>query len=84
MIEEQDREMARQAAHLFGGNGLSELQQIELVAAELAKRRSVLPKINIVCETRDGGVIGSTCLNVIRVEQEDDGSLTAVTDFWPQ
>ncbi len=39
MIEDQDREMARQAAHLFGGNGLSQDQQVELVAAKLAEWR---------------------------------------------
>lgn len=40
MIEDQDREMARQAAHLFGGNGLSQDQQVELVAARLAEWRA--------------------------------------------
>lgn len=44
---------------------------------------SVLPKINIRCECHDGVVHGSTNLNVIRVEEEDDGSFTAVTDHWP-
>ncbi len=39
MIEDQDREMARQAAHLFGGNGLSQDQQVELVAGKLAEWR---------------------------------------------
>jgi hypothetical protein len=43
-----------------------------------------LPKLNIRCETRDGLVHGTTRPNVIRVEQEDDGSYTAVTDHWPQ
>ena len=28
-------------------------------------------------------MIGSTTLKVIRVEAEDDGSFTAVTDHWP-
>lgn len=41
------------------------------------------PKINIRCETTDGEVSGSTGLNVLRVEREDDGSFTAVTDYWP-
>lgn len=43
------------------------------------------PRINIRCETReDGGWVGTTILNVVRVEPEDDGSFTAVTDHWPQ
>lgn len=47
------------------------------------------PRVNIKCETKSGetkydSVIGSTSLNVIRVEQEDDGSYTAVTDYWPK
>ncbi len=43
-----------------------------------------LPKINIRCETKSSGIIGTTYLDVVRVEQEDDGSYTAVTDFWPR
>lgn len=42
-----------------------------------------LPKINIKCECVDGIVHGSTYLNVVRVEKEDDGSFTVVTDHWP-
>ena len=43
------------------------------------------PKVNIRCEVKcDDGAIGSTTLDVIRVEQEDDGSYTAVTDHWPR
>lgn len=41
-------------------------------------------KIHIKCETTDGQVTGTTSLNVIRVEDNDDGSLTAVTDHWPR
>lgn len=41
------------------------------------------PKLNILCETRSNGIIGSTSLNVVRVNTEDDGSFTAVTDYWP-
>jgi len=44
---------------------------------------SALPKLNIRCECSDGIVQGSTYLNVVKVEQEDDGSFTAVTDYWP-
>lgn len=45
-----------------------------------------LPTIHIECEYRDDAVpvIGSTRLNVIRVEKNDDGSFTAVTDHWPK
>lgn len=41
------------------------------------------PRINIKCVTDVGGMCGSTILHVIRVEKEDDGSFTAVTDYWP-
>lgn len=42
------------------------------------------PKINIRCEIKsEYGVSGTTRLNVVRVEMEDDGSFTAVTDYWP-
>lgn len=48
------------------------------------------PTIHIKCETTsshgDGPldrITGSTHLNVVRVEHEDDGSYTVVTDHWP-
>lgn len=41
------------------------------------------PVVHIICECKADGVIGSTSLNVVRVERQDDGSLTAVTDHWP-
>lgn len=41
------------------------------------------PRINIKCEVVDNGIIGTTTLNVVRVDPEDDGSFTAVTDHWP-
>lgn len=46
---------------------------------------SALPKLNIKCKTfMENGIGGGiTYLNVIRVEQEDDNSFTAVTDHWP-
>lgn len=44
--------------------------------------QGVAPEVRIRCETESGGLKGSTYLNVIRVEVEDDGSLTAVTDHW--
>jgi hypothetical protein len=43
----------------------------------------VLPTVNVRCETTNGSLQGVTYLNVIRVELEDDGSLTAVTNHWP-
>lgn len=45
--------------------------------------QQALPVIHIECETKEEGITGSTHLNVIRVEQEDDNSFTAVTDYWP-
>ena len=45
---------------------------------------SGVPVINIRCETVSDGVKGSTYLNVIGVEQEDDSSFTVVTDHWPK
>jgi hypothetical protein len=51
---------------------------------EVADRLEATPTINVKCETSDGIVHGSTYLNVTRVEREDDGSLTAVTDHWPK
>lgn len=51
--------------------------------ASAAPEPSEVPRINIRCETSDGVVKGSTSLNVVRVEAEDDGSWTAVTDHWP-
>lgn len=53
------------------------------VLFELVAQRDALPKVKIVCETRNDGVIGSAYLNTIRVERHDDGSLIAVTDHWP-
>ena len=42
------------------------------------------PVLHIECETKHDGITGSTSLNVVRVEANDDGSFTAVTDYWPQ
>lgn len=41
------------------------------------------PEINIKCEIVEDGIIGSTYLEVLRVETEDDGSFTVVTNHWP-
>lgn len=43
-----------------------------------------LPRINVKCKTVDNGIAGVAFLKVIQVEQEDDGSLTAVLDHWPR
>ncbi len=62
------------------------LDEIGRLNFELAASRSSLPglpKINIACEVISNGAVGSTYLNVVRVEQEDDGSFTAITDHWP-
>lgn len=48
---------------------------------EQAEQR--VPRLSIRCETSDGIAHGVNYLNVVRVEQEDDGSYTAVTDHWP-
>ena len=54
-----------------------------LVVADTCDGTAPLPRINVKCETVDNGITGSTYLEVIRVEQEDDGSLTAVIDQKP-
>lgn len=41
-----------------------------------------VPAINIRCERSDGAT-RSAYLNPVRVELEDDGALTVVTDHWP-
>ena len=51
-----------------------------LVIADTCDGTAPLPRINVKCETVDNGIAGSTYLEVIRVEQEDDGSLTAVIE----
>lgn len=51
--------------------------------AERQRLDALLPKLNIKCETTEGTITGTTYLNVVRVEAQDDNSFTAVTDFWP-
>lgn len=51
--------------------------------------KSRVPKLNIKCVCSLGlqkwpEAGGRTNLPVIRVEEEDDGSFTAVTDYWPR
>ena len=55
---------------------------VKYIRADLAQAPT-LPKLNILCETRSNGITGCTSLNVVRVNAEDDGSFTAVTDYWP-
>ena len=60
--------------------------QLQAARHEVAAKQILdtpLPKVNIRCEIKTEDILGSTYLNVIRVEQEDDGSYTAVTDYWP-
>lgn len=54
-----------------------------LVLADTGDGAAPLPRINVKCETVDNGITGTAFLKVIRVEQEDDGSLTAVIGHWP-
>lgn len=62
-----------------------EIQKADDVLDALASPAAeYTPLINIKLETRTGDAIGSTSLPVIRVEHEDDGSFTAVSDYWPQ
>ncbi len=44
LVTDSDREIARGLAELFGGNGLSQNQQIELVAERLAEIRTRTPR----------------------------------------
>ena len=58
--------------------------KIDALEAELALlREGQEPVVYIKCETESDKVVGTTSLNVVRVERNDDGSLTAVTDHWP-
>ena len=51
---------------------------IRAILAAVAGERK--PVIHINCETKAEDITGLTSLNVIRVEKNDDGSFTAVTD----
>lgn len=55
----------------------------EAAMANLTDKR--VPKIiNIKCETECDGLKATTILPVVRVEEEGDGSFTAVTSYWPK
>lgn len=41
------------------------------------------PRINAMFETRSDCAVGTTSVPVNRVELQDDGSFTAVLDYWP-
>jgi chromosome segregation ATPase len=77
-IAELEAEIAQRdsswASHLAG----------DLIAAgESAPDPRAIPRLNIKLEYRGGGISGTRSLDVIRVEAEDDGSFTAVSDYWP-
>lgn len=53
-------------------------------AYEVPVYGTYIPQVNVKCEIiTPGGLTGTTQLNVVRVEREDDGSFTAVSDYWP-
>lgn len=54
-----------------------------LEVMKLRKLVKITPVVNVMCETVDTGVTGTTRLDVKRVELQDDGSFTAVVDHWP-
>ena len=43
-----------------------------------------VPQINAVFETTDGLATGTTEAPIKRIEQQDDGSFTAIIDHWPR
>lgn len=60
------------------------MQKLAKQPAELVQGQPATPILNIRCESVvPNGVKGSTYLPVVRVEAEDDGSFTAVTNYWP-
>lgn len=67
--------------HAADAGGANEARCLQWVSDLTALRAEAPPpRINVKCETVDNGITGVAFLNVIRVEQEDDGSLTAVID----
>ena len=52
-------------------------------AQEIIKEIESRLQIHIECETEYNGIKGSTSLNVIRIEKNDDDSFTVVSDHWP-
>ena len=71
------------ACLMFRGCLDSQVVRANLSSVTRAQASGV-PVINIRCETVSDGIKGSTYLNVIGVEQEDDSSFTVVTDHWPK
>lgn len=59
-------------------------EELEYLRRRNQRLEERTPKVNIRCETVCGDVTGTTTLDVVRVEREDDGSFTAVTDHWPR
>lgn len=67
-----------------GDEARREVWKAMLAAAPSAQGQPTTPVLNIRCESvSPDGVKGSTYLPVVRVEAEDDGSFTAVTNYWP-
>ncbi len=69
-------------ATTIGANG-DDVDDVFSKAKELSDLWAMTPRVNIKCVIEGDGIGGSTDLRVLRVEREDDGSYTAVTDFWP-
>ena len=77
-IAELEAEIARRDSH-WARNLAGDL----IAAGESAPDPRAVPRLNIKLEYRGGGISGTRSLDVIRVEAEDDGSFTAVSDYWP-
>lgn len=56
------------------------LAAIEALQAQIGKSDM---QIRVLFECAENGVTGTTSAPVKRVELEDDGTLTAVLDYWP-
>jgi len=92
-LAEYDAQLAQAGNSLLIGTtpdgrpyGLHGTKESVEAVSDLIEAQAALPmpKLNIRCEINDGVAHGTTLLNVIRVEQEDDGSFTAVTNHWPE
>lgn len=61
----------------------SELQEVyRLIAAHNAGAQE--PVIHAAFETEDSGITGWQSVPVKRIAQNDDGSFTAIINYWPQ
>lgn len=72
---------------IVSGTTLPQDQQdwlVNCLAELIAPHEGREIKANIKCETKSaGGAVGTVMLPVVRVEREDDGSITVVTNHWP-